>query len=91
MKTYEQFEFQTLGDPETQNETKQCRPETRCFRFERNRLIPSTINSQPGSPTLAHSSEHRFHQIDLCASFDGGDVAVDALDGMAEVLSQLSP
>ena len=36
---------------------------------------------------LAHSSEHRFHQIDLCASFDGADVAVYALDDMAEMFS----
>ena len=35
------------------------------------------------SARLAHSSKHRFHQIDMCASFDGGDVAVYALDGMA--------
>ena len=37
-----------------------------------------------------HSSEYHFHHIDLFASFDGGDVAVYALDGMAEMFSQLS-
>ena len=86
METREQFEFENLGDRQTgRYQARQTIDTVRPF-LEKQTHPEYDQNQNLGClyvARLAHSREHRFHQIDLCVSFGRGNVAVYALDGMA--------
>ena len=77
MKIREQFELQKLGDRKTggRHQARQARVTVRPL-FEKKglpRLRSNRSLSRLYVARLAHYSEHRFYQIDLCVIFVGRD------------------